>query len=99
MMWKAVNNCLSVDERVRRVGIPMISKCNCCSRSKMEDLNHVLRTREFARRIWRLAATQLGVHRGVLNTWQEQINFWFHRGKISTQVRIIFCLLPSIVSW
>lgn len=42
MMWKASNNWLSVDDKVKLVGIPMASKCNYCSSGHTEDLNHVL---------------------------------------------------------
>ncbi|XP_042964739.1 uncharacterized protein LOC122298962 [Carya illinoinensis] len=99
MMWKAYHNCLSVDEKIKNIGIPVVSKCNCCARGHMEDLNHVLCTGDFARCIWRLAATHLGVHMGVFHTWKEQINFWFHRTCKSSQLRSIFGILPSIVSW
>ncbi|XP_042964017.1 uncharacterized protein LOC122298309 [Carya illinoinensis] len=99
MMWKAYHNCLSVDEKIKRIGIPIVSKCNCCARGHLEDLNHVLCTGDFARRMWRLAATHLGVHMGVFHTWKEQINFWFRRAGKSSQLRIIFGILPSIISW
>jgi hypothetical protein len=42
MMWKATNNCLNVDENIKIVGISMASKCNCCQKGHIEDLNHVL---------------------------------------------------------
>ncbi|XP_042956358.1 uncharacterized protein LOC122292186 [Carya illinoinensis] len=99
MMWKAHHNCLSVDAKIKNVGVPLASKCHCCSRGRMEDLNHVLCTGEVARQVWRMAAIQLGVHMGVFQTWHEQVNFWFRRAKKSSQVRIIFGILPSIVSW
>ncbi|XP_035541522.1 uncharacterized protein LOC118344586 [Juglans regia] len=99
MMWKALHNCLSVDDKIKNIGIPFVSKCNCCARGHMEDLNHVLCNGDFARQIWRLAANQLGVHMGVFLTWKEQINFWFRRAGKSSQLKIIFGILPSIVSW
>ncbi|KAF5446730.1 hypothetical protein F2P56_032333 [Juglans regia] len=77
MMWKASNNCLSVDAKIQMAGIPMVSKCNCCVLGNMEDLNHVLCSGEFARQLWHMAAVQLGVHMSEFRTWQEQIDFWF----------------------
>ncbi|KAF5452775.1 hypothetical protein F2P56_027742 [Juglans regia] len=99
MMWKASNNCLSVDAKVQMAGIPMVSKCNCCVFGNMEDLNHVLCTGDFARQLWRMAAVQLGVHMGAFRTWNDQIDFWFRRAGKSSQVKTIFGLIPSIVSW
>lgn len=29
-MWRAVFNCLSVEEQIHKIGIPLISGCNCC---------------------------------------------------------------------
>ncbi|XP_035540586.1 uncharacterized protein LOC118344283 [Juglans regia] len=99
MMWKATNNCLSVDKNISMVGVSMASKCNCCQKGHTEDLNHVLCTGDFARHIWRLAATHLGVHMAPFYTWKDQTNFWFRRAGKSSQVRTIFGLLPSIISW
>ena len=99
MMWKAIHNCLSVDEKIRNTGIPIVSKCNCCLMGHSEDLNHVLCNGDIARKIWHLAAVNLGVHMGVFLTWNDQINFWFRRAGKSSQIRLIFGLLPSIVSW
>ncbi|XP_040996008.1 uncharacterized protein LOC121242180 [Juglans microcarpa x Juglans regia] len=41
-MWKAIRNGLSVDDRIKNVGIPVVSKCNCCTDGGYEDLEHVL---------------------------------------------------------
>ncbi|KAG2722809.1 hypothetical protein I3760_02G143800 [Carya illinoinensis] len=99
MMWKAYYNCLSVDDQIKRIGIPTASRCNCCSQGHTEDLNHVLCSGDIAKKIWRLAAINLGVHMGTFQTWKEQINFWFRRAGKSSQLRIVFGILPSIISW
>ncbi|KAK0586417.1 hypothetical protein LWI29_006521 [Acer saccharum] len=52
-MWKAVFNCLNVDEKVRSVGVPIISACNCCSSRGIEDLDHILNNGDFASNLWR----------------------------------------------
>ncbi|XP_042980192.1 uncharacterized protein LOC122310362 [Carya illinoinensis] len=52
IMWKALHECVSVDDRIRRVGIPMVSRCDCCQEGAYEDLNHVLYAGEFAKDIW-----------------------------------------------
>ncbi|XP_040996793.1 uncharacterized protein LOC121242840 [Juglans microcarpa x Juglans regia] len=76
--------------------IPLLERLMGKVKGQMEDLNHVMCTGDFARQIWRLAATHLGVHMGVFQTWKEQANFWFRRAGNSSQLRIIFGLLPSI---
>ncbi|KAG2663424.1 hypothetical protein I3760_16G029200 [Carya illinoinensis] len=99
MMWKAYNNCLSVDEKIRSIGIPLVSKCDCCLVRHIEGLNHVLCTGDFTRHIWCMVTTQVGVQMGVFRTWNEQINFWFHRAGKSSQLCIIFGILSSLISW
>ncbi|KAK0578404.1 hypothetical protein LWI29_009836 [Acer saccharum] len=61
-IWKVAFNCLSVDEKVRSVGIPIISACNCCSIIGIEDLDHILNKGEFASNLWRkVSAEWLGI--------------------------------------
>ena len=52
LMWKAWNMALSVDDHLRRIGIPIVSRCDCCDEGKYEDQNHVLFEGEFATKIW-----------------------------------------------
>lgn len=54
MMWKALHDYLSVDDHIRRVGIPLVSRCDCCQEGGYEDLNHVLFAGEFATTIWKI---------------------------------------------
>lgn len=49
LVWKAFHNALSVDDQVHKLGISIVSRCNCCSTVGYEDLNHVLAIGEFAR--------------------------------------------------
>lgn len=56
LMRGAVNNCLRVDDRLRRAGVVMVLKCNCCTQGDYEDLNHVLCTGEIASTVWRLCS-------------------------------------------
>ncbi|CAI9786685.1 unnamed protein product [Fraxinus pennsylvanica] len=42
-MWLAMKGGLSVDDKIRKAGIPIVSKCMCCLREGgYEDQNHVL---------------------------------------------------------
>ncbi|KAF8389248.1 hypothetical protein HHK36_025941 [Tetracentron sinense] len=65
-MWKAAFECLSVDEKVRRVGVSLASACDCCDSRQSEDLEHVLNKGEFATDIWRKVSVELtGLLEGV----------------------------------
>lgn len=97
-MWKGLNNALSVDDRIRKVGLPIVSRCNCSVQGSYEDLSHALAEGKFARLIWMKCASQLGMSiRG--GSWREIIAGWFNRAKKSTKMGNLMGLLPSIITW
>lgn len=77
--WKATFNFLSVDDQVRKLGISLASRCNCCLVGSVEDLEHVLGKGEFAVAIWRKASTEEGIPFLMQNTWRERVQLWFNR--------------------
>lgn len=60
---------LNVDDHVRRTGIPLVSKCNCCEKGGYEDINHVLATGEVASSIWERCAKQVGMPWRQFQSW------------------------------
>ncbi|KAF5444203.1 hypothetical protein F2P56_036697 [Juglans regia] len=74
-MWKAINNALSVDNKLKSVGIPIVSKCDYCLQDGYEDLNHVLAACEFAKK--GLAAVQMSLGDVEGSSWYQLINSWF----------------------
>ncbi|CAI9757138.1 unnamed protein product [Fraxinus pennsylvanica] len=48
VIWKALSGSLSFDDRIRQVGVAMVSRCNCCITGHEEDAYHVLSTGDFA---------------------------------------------------
>jgi len=53
LMWKAWHGALAVDDRIRKIGIPLVSRCNCYNQGKYEALNHVLFEGEVAAEVWK----------------------------------------------
>lgn len=78
-MWKAVFNCLSVDEKVRQLGIPLVLACNCRMERKVEGLEHVLGNGEFAVDVWRKVSVEVGFHFLIRQSWKESVQVWFNR--------------------
>ncbi|TXG64570.1 hypothetical protein EZV62_011564 [Acer yangbiense] len=60
-MWKVAFNCLSIDEKVRSVGIPIVSACNYCSIRGIEDMDHILNKCDFASNLWRKVSDEVRV--------------------------------------
>ncbi|KAI9195370.1 hypothetical protein LWI28_014229 [Acer negundo] len=79
---KAAFNCLSVDEKVRSVGIPIVSACNCCSIRGIEDLDHILNKGDFASNLWRKVSAKVGVPFLSHLSWKERVQLWFNRVEV-----------------
>ncbi|KAG2724482.1 hypothetical protein I3760_01G019600 [Carya illinoinensis] len=99
LMWKAFHNSLSVDDRLRRVGILITSKCNCCDRGGYEDLNHVLTAGDVASEIWKRFSLILGIPYDLNKRWFELVLMWFRHASTKSQVGNILGLIPSIIIW
>ncbi|KAG2724091.1 hypothetical protein I3760_01G001500 [Carya illinoinensis] len=99
LMWKAFHNSLSVDDRLRRVGIPITSKCNCCDQGGYKDLNHVLAAGDVTFRIWKRFSLILGIPYDPNKHWFELVLMCFRRASTKSQVGNILGLISSIIIW
>ncbi|XP_042944671.1 uncharacterized protein LOC122278558 [Carya illinoinensis] len=97
LFGKAWHKALSVDDRLRRVGIPIVSKCDCCCVGHYEDINHVLFEGDFPRKIWLTFSNLFGLPMG--RNWEQHVSSWFRRAKSSSQVGYIVGLMPVIITW
>ncbi|GLT53067.1 hypothetical protein SLA2020_263630 [Shorea laevis] len=61
VLWKAMTNSLSVGERIRRIGISLVSKCECCPQGGFEDLDCVLYSGKVVAKLWQICSSFLGV--------------------------------------
>ncbi|KAG2667275.1 hypothetical protein I3760_15G106100 [Carya illinoinensis] len=81
------------------IGIPLVSKCDCCTRGAYEDLNHVLVSGEVAKSIWRTCASQVGMLRSEFGSWVEMVATWYHRASKRSTCGLLFGIIPAIVAW
>ncbi|XP_022865892.1 uncharacterized protein LOC111385703 [Olea europaea var. sylvestris] len=75
-MWLAMKGGLSIDDKIRKAGIPIASKCMCCSQGGYEDLEHVLALGDVAQQIWKKASTLLGIRYLQTRGWRERVETW-----------------------
>ncbi|KAI9187424.1 hypothetical protein LWI28_028019 [Acer negundo] len=71
---KVAFNCLSVDEKVKSLGVPIVSACNCCSSKGIEDLDHILNNGDFASNLWRKVFAEVGVSFLAHRSWRRKSN-------------------------
>lgn len=65
-MWKLAHNALAVDANVIRLGIPIVSKCICCSRPLVESLPHLFWSGDLAKQVWQFFETMKLVYKVYL---------------------------------
>ncbi|KAK3188861.1 hypothetical protein Dsin_028422 [Dipteronia sinensis] len=98
-MWKAAFDCLSLDEKVRSVGVPIVSACNCCSIRGNEDLDHIFNKGDFASNLWRKVSAEVGVTFLSQPSWKERVQLWFNRAGRPSQLGTLMGLIPCLVIW
>jgi ribonuclease HI len=94
-----MTNSLSVDERIRRVGISLASKCECCPQGDFEDLDHVLYSGKIAAKLWQICSSFLGIPYVATRSWLVTVEAWFRRTKKSSKVGNLIGLIPCIIIW
>ncbi|XP_022895286.1 uncharacterized protein LOC111409473 [Olea europaea var. sylvestris] len=74
IMWKAFSKALSVDGRVRQMGIALASRCDCCLTGNEETPNHVLSIGKVANKVWRKVSVALGIRWRSKQNWYDRVN-------------------------
>ncbi|KAL9685150.1 hypothetical protein QQ045_022597 [Rhodiola kirilowii] len=62
-LWRLKHNALATDDRVQWCGIPLVSKCRCCTSPCVESLNHLFISGETAVWLWNLGHKVFGIER------------------------------------
>ncbi|XP_042952307.1 uncharacterized protein LOC122289402 [Carya illinoinensis] len=98
-MWKFFNNALSVDDRIKSIGIPLASKCDCCVHGAYENRDHVLANGDIAKEVWRITYAQMGLGRTTGTSWNQIVEEWFFTASKTSQLGHLLGIIPSIVTW
>lgn len=94
-----MHECLPLDDRVRRIGIPLVSSCGCCSFRACEDIDHIFAKGDFAEELWRMCSLLLEVPSLEGRPWKDSVACWHRRARNSSCSGELFGLLPSILAW
>lgn len=75
------NAAIAVDENIRTLGIPILSKCVCCSLPKLESASHLFVQGDLAKEVWcsfssiqHVNSGHSGIH-STLSAWFEGNSF------------------------
>ncbi|KAG6627879.1 hypothetical protein CIPAW_15G160400 [Carya illinoinensis] len=97
--WRARLHALPVDENICKLGIPLVSKCNCCDEAQVETLDHVLCSGVGARNVWNYFVGVFGIVLLQNRTWMGVVNVWWLRASTSSQVGWLCGAAPIITTW
>lgn len=98
-MWKATNECLPTDDRIRRVGVSITSACDRCVTRKYEDMDHILAKGEFAETLWRICSIHIGMPHTEGKSKKERVSCWHRRATNCSASGQLIDLVPSILIW
>ncbi|GAV68417.1 zf-RVT domain-containing protein [Cephalotus follicularis] len=96
-LWKAVFNAISVDTNIQQRGIPMASKCSCCSNPNTESLDHLLFQGEVGTNIWDYFSKALNLS----TCWDMPSLFanWLGKINLSNQFGMVTTAIAALTLW
>ncbi|KAL9676494.1 hypothetical protein QQ045_004708 [Rhodiola kirilowii] len=96
-LWKLFHGALATDDCIQKCGIPISSKCRCCTHPKSENIHHVFVESETAQLVWSHGLKLLNIRLlGFLNhIWFT----WFQERSCSTLMDAIRTLWAACGLW
>ncbi|KAG2717585.1 hypothetical protein I3760_03G182300 [Carya illinoinensis] len=98
-VWRARKRAIPIDDVIRRLGIPIASKCECCEQAKAESFNHLLCEGEGSQAVWQFFADACHINIAHIRSWEGMMYCWWNKTTMNSQVGWIRGSLPIIISW
>lgn len=97
-LWHLLQEGVSIDEYLKRIKIPIVSKCRCCIVGKEENRDHLFFTSPLARSIWKQFSNLLGFSCSA-STFKGNLMTWWTHSK-GEKIRATLCrLIPPFICW
>ncbi|KAH0698731.1 hypothetical protein KY284_012946 [Solanum tuberosum] len=88
---------IETDDNLKRMRIPVVSKCYCCEQGEMETMTHLFLTASIAQKLWKQFASCAGIKIEGLHIQQLIIKWWEH--KSSNKLEQVIKEVPTILMW
>ncbi|WMV18188.1 hypothetical protein MTR67_011573 [Solanum verrucosum] len=56
-LWRVWRRKIAIDDNLKKMKIPVVSKCYCCKKGEMETMTHLLLTAPIAQKLWKQFAS------------------------------------------
>ncbi|KAG7988464.1 hypothetical protein I3843_03G189700 [Carya illinoinensis] len=98
-VWRARRRAIPIDDVIRRLGIPIVSKCECCFQAKVESFNHLFCEGEGPKVVWQFFADACRIKIAHIRCWEGMMYCWWNKASMNSQVGWIRSSLPIVISW
>ncbi|WMV20307.1 hypothetical protein MTR67_013692 [Solanum verrucosum] len=95
--WKLLENRIPIDDNVKKKGVSLPSRCECCENYCNENLEHLFKRNNFSKNIWNVFRYQFGLEEvgGGIN--QEMMVWW--TAKTHNPIhKIMIQIMPLLIS-
>ncbi|XP_059295549.1 uncharacterized protein LOC132048883 [Lycium ferocissimum] len=97
LIWRLWKHIISTDDNLRRIRIPIVSRCYCCESHRIETMQHLFLGSRFARGIWEVFLQAAGLQVNMVQLHQVIKHCW--RAKCGEKLKPIVQAIPAMIIW
>lgn len=97
-MWKLLHNAIPVDENIRRLNMPVVSKCSCCVNPQSESISHLFVSGDLAQKVWSYFSARCNMQCDF-HSLQNLLASWWSHNSFRSQVSFTKSVLVSCICW
>lgn len=97
-LWRMWKWKIPTDEVVRRFGVNMVSKCECCLVHEVSSLQHIFCKGEIAQKVWGFFAQTMGINLSMVGVRSVCWSWWNSRNK-NRLLNFLAMRIPVAVVW
>lgn len=88
-----------MDDRILKIGIPVVSTCNFCSDRIIKTLDHALSTGLVTRSVWKKVALSFDVFNTKAKPWRVKVHRCFRGATNSSLIDVMLGVTIVIIAW
>ena len=97
-MWRVLHDGLPLHANLQRIGIPLVSRCSCCSNGAVETIHHLFFHGFVANSVWNYFRNLLSI-RGDYSTPAGILSSWWSSGIGKSLRSIVLRIIPCLICW
>lgn len=94
---ESLGNGLPTDENLRKCGVPIISKCECCGQATNQNSQHLFSYSEVTWKAWTYFGKMFGSTWKNIWSWKQQCLTSWEKTKGLNQFQILAKSIPNLL--